>query len=66
MSVLRDEIVQYLNDYLQVEKFNDYGPNGMQVIGRPEVGRVALGVSANLECFRIAASRQITSLALVG
>lgn len=58
MSAMRDEIVQYLNDYLQVERFKDYGPNGMQVIGRPEVERVALGVSANLECFRIAASRQ--------
>jgi len=54
MSAMRDEIVQFLNDYLQVEKFKDYCPNGMQVIGRPEVERVALGVSANLECFRIA------------
>ena len=54
MSAMRDEIVQFLNDYLQVENFKDYCPNGMQVIGRPEVERVALGVSANLECFRIA------------
>jgi len=58
MKVMRDEILQYLNDYLQVEKFRDYGPNGMQVIGRPEVGRIALGVSANLECFRLAALQQ--------
>jgi dinuclear metal center YbgI/SA1388 family protein len=62
MSVMRDEIVQYLNDYLQVEKFKDYSPNGIQVIGRPDVARVALGVSANLECFRIAASRQADML----
>jgi dinuclear metal center YbgI/SA1388 family protein len=62
MSVLRDEIVQYLNSYLQVEKFKDYGPNGMQVIGRPEVERVALGVSANLECFRLAASQRADML----
>jgi putative NIF3 family GTP cyclohydrolase 1 type 2 len=34
MSAMRDEIVQFLNDYLQVEKFKDYCPNGMQVIGR--------------------------------
>jgi dinuclear metal center YbgI/SA1388 family protein len=62
MSAMRDEIVQYLDDYLQVERFKDYGPNGMQVIGRPEVERVALGVSANLECFRIAASRKADML----
>ena len=34
MSAMRDEIVQFLNDYLQVEKFKDHCPNGMQVIGR--------------------------------
>ncbi len=55
MSALRDEIVQFLDDYLQIAKFRDYCPNGMQVIGRPGVERVALGVSANLECFRKAA-----------
>jgi len=62
MSVLRDELTRYLNDYLQVERFRDYGPNGMQVIGRPEVRRVALGVSANLESFRLAAARQADML----
>lgn len=55
MSALRDEIVEYLDNYLQAQTFKDYCPNGMQVIGRPAVERVALGVSANLECFRLAA-----------
>ncbi len=62
MSVMRDEIIQFLNNYLQVEKFKDYCPNGMQVIGRPEVERVALGVSANLECFRIASESRADML----
>lgn len=62
MSTLRDEIVSYLNEYLQVDHFKDYGPNGMQVIGRPEVERVALGVSANLECFRLAAEQRADML----
>ncbi len=34
MSVLRDETVQFLNDYLQVERFRIYRPNEMQVIAR--------------------------------
>jgi dinuclear metal center YbgI/SA1388 family protein len=59
---MRDEIVRYLNEYLQIDKFKDYGPNGMQVIGRPEVQRVALGVSANLECFRLAADQRADML----
>lgn len=59
---MRDEIVRYLNEYLQIDKFRDYGPNGMQVIGRPEVQRVALGVSANLECFRLAVDQRAEML----
>lgn len=62
MSALRDEIVQYFNTYLNIEGFKDYCPNGMQVIGRPEVSRVALGVSANLECFRLAAEKKADML----
>src|SRR5690348_16935423 len=62
MSAKRDEIVQYLNEYLQIGKFRDYGPNGMQVIGRGEVRRVGLGVSANLACFQRAGERQADML----
>ncbi len=62
MSTMRDEIVQYLDDYLQITNFRDYCPNGMQVIGRPGVERVALGVSANLECFRLAAEKRADML----
>ena len=34
MSVLHDEIVQLQNNHLQVERFRDYRPNGMQVMAR--------------------------------
>jgi len=62
VNALRDEIVQYLDDYLQITNFRDYCPNGMQVIGRPGIERVALGVSANLECFRLAAEKRADML----
>lgn len=55
MSGMRDEIIGFLNEYLQIANFRDYCPNGLQVIGRPAVERVALAVSANLECLRLAA-----------
>ncbi len=62
MNALRDDITRYLDTYLHIEAFRDYGPNGMQVIGRPSVSRIALAVSANLECFRLAAAGEADML----
>lgn len=42
------EFVSELNDYLQVNLFEDYCPNGLQVEGKEEVKSVALAVSASL------------------
>jgi len=44
----RDEIVGFCDELLDADAFEDYGPNGLQVPGAPEVSRVATGVSANL------------------
>ena len=46
---LREEILAFCDDLLDVGSFEDYGPNGLQVPGNAEVSRVATGVSANLE-----------------
>ena len=40
-------IVDYLDNYLEVPKFNDYCPNGLQVEGRHNVRRVISGVTAS-------------------
>lgn len=45
------EITAFLDDFLDVRGFADFGPNGLQVPGRAEVERVATGVSASLELF---------------
>ncbi|WP_150699564.1 Nif3-like dinuclear metal center hexameric protein [Pandoraea terrae] len=37
----------YLNDTLQTAQFRDYCPNGLQVEGRPEIRRLASGVTAS-------------------
>lgn len=52
----RDEILGFCDELLDCAAFEDYGPNGLQVPGRPEVDRVATGVSANLELLELAAS----------
>jgi dinuclear metal center YbgI/SA1388 family protein len=45
---LRD-VVGYLDTTLEIERFKDYAPNGLQVEGRLEVERIVTGVSANAE-----------------
>jgi dinuclear metal center YbgI/SA1388 family protein len=44
----RYEIESYLATLLAVERFKDYGPNGLQVEGRAEVTRLVSGVTASL------------------
>ena len=45
---LRTEIEAHLAAQLSVDRFKDYGPNGLQVEGRAEVRRVVSGVTASL------------------
>jgi dinuclear metal center YbgI/SA1388 family protein len=52
----RDEIVAYADEYLDVASYPDYGPMGVQVVGAPEVRKVACGVSASRELFERAAT----------
>jgi putative NIF3 family GTP cyclohydrolase 1 type 2 len=51
----RDEIIAFLDDLLDAPAFEDYGPNGLQVVGAAEVSTVVTGVSAHLELFERAA-----------
>jgi dinuclear metal center YbgI/SA1388 family protein len=43
----RNEIENYLATLLAVERFKDYGPNGLQVEGRAAVSRLVSGVTAS-------------------
>ena len=45
------ELIAFLDDLLEPERFDDYGPNGLQVPGREDVTVVATGVSAGRELF---------------
>jgi dinuclear metal center YbgI/SA1388 family protein len=49
----RDQIIRFLDELLDVQSISDYGPQGLQVEGRPEVKKVAVGVSASAELFRL-------------
>jgi dinuclear metal center YbgI/SA1388 family protein len=55
MSVPLREVIAEADALLEVERFEDYGPNGLQVPGARHVERIATGVSAHAELFARAA-----------
>jgi dinuclear metal center YbgI/SA1388 family protein len=51
----RDEIVSHANELLDVARWPEFGPPGLQVIGADEVTTLVSGVSASRELFEEAA-----------
>jgi dinuclear metal center YbgI/SA1388 family protein len=52
------EILEEADAILEPARFEDYGPNGLQVPGRAEVATIASGVSAHLELFELAVAEK--------
>lgn len=51
MPVHLRDVVAYLDTTLEIDRFRDYGTNGLQVEGAPEVDTIVTGVSANQHLF---------------
>lgn len=47
MTVHLRDVVAYLDATLEIDRFRDYAPNGLQVEGAPEVDTVVTGVLVN-------------------
>jgi dinuclear metal center YbgI/SA1388 family protein len=47
VSVALKDLVSYCNDYLSVDRFKDYCPNGLQVEGKSTVTKIVSGVTAS-------------------
>ncbi|HEX6018795.1 MAG TPA: Nif3-like dinuclear metal center hexameric protein [Burkholderiaceae bacterium] len=60
--VSRDELQSHLAQLLDVARFRDYGPNGLQVEGRPEVRSLVSGVTASLGLIEQAAAHGADAL----
>ncbi|WP_119968287.1 MULTISPECIES: Nif3-like dinuclear metal center hexameric protein [Shewanella] len=45
-SVSREQLSNYLNDFLSVSQFKDYAPNGLQVQGTDTISTIVTGVTA--------------------
>ena len=58
----RTELESYLNQYLDVIRFRDYCPNGLQVEGRAEVQVIVTGVTASLALVHEAVARGADAL----
>lgn len=46
MSLKRETLTQFLNEFLCIGDFKDYGPNGLQIEGRENINKIAFAVSA--------------------
>lgn len=46
-AVQRDNLSRYLATYLDVRRFKDVAPNGLQVEGMPMIHKIVVGVTAN-------------------
>ena len=47
----RDEIVAHASELLEIERFPEFAPQGLQVVGTEEVTTIACGVSCSRELF---------------
>lgn len=57
-----DELIAYLDDLLEVDRFSDYCPNGLQVEGRPAVRRLVSGVTASQALLDAAHEREADAI----
>ncbi len=58
----RTELENYLATLLDVGRFRDYGPNGLQVEGRGEIRRIVSGVTASLALIEAAIEAQADAI----
>ncbi|MCW5666000.1 MAG: Nif3-like dinuclear metal center hexameric protein [Piscinibacter sp.] len=59
---LRSEIESHLFVLLDTGRFRDYGPNGLQVEGKPEVRKIVSGVTASLALIEAAIAAQADAI----
>ncbi len=55
-------LLEYLENYLDPLKMSDYCPNGLQVEGKREIGKIATAVSASLQTIEEAVNEEVDAL----
>ena len=60
--MLTTDLINYLDELLQPNRFDDYCPNGLQVEGKNEIKTIISGVSASQDLIDKAVSRKVDAL----
>lgn len=47
--IIRDQLANYLHDYLACDNFKDYAPNGLQIEGKQEIHTICTAVTASAD-----------------
>lgn len=58
MIAKRNEIIEYLDDYLKVKDFQDYCHDGLQVEGKENISKVVTGVTLSMRLIREAIKKE--------
>ncbi|MBS1169809.1 MAG: hypothetical protein H6R01_727 [Burkholderiaceae bacterium] len=61
-TVDRDELAQYLAQLLEIARFRDYCPNGLQVEGKPQIRSIVSGVTASRALIEAAIEQRADAL----
>lgn len=61
-QVSTTELTSWLNSTLDVTRFKDYCPNGLQVEGKPYISKLVTGVTASLALIDAAIARQADAI----
>ncbi|MCK5662212.1 MAG: Nif3-like dinuclear metal center hexameric protein [Thiotrichaceae bacterium] len=56
------ELVSYTNDLLNIDRFKDYTPNGLQLEGKQNINKLATGVTASLDVINKAVDMKADAL----
>ncbi|MFZ2295196.1 MAG: Nif3-like dinuclear metal center hexameric protein [Polaromonas sp.] len=62
MSTTRQDLLQAFDALLQPARFKDYGPNGLQVEGRGQIGKIVSGVTASRALIEAAIAAQADAI----
>jgi hypothetical protein len=60
-AMQREELNRYLDGLLEVSRFRDYCPNGLQVEGRGEIRRIVSGVTSSFDLIQAALAARCSS-----
>jgi dinuclear metal center YbgI/SA1388 family protein len=59
---LLQELREYTDNFLEIDKFKDYAPNGLQVQGKPQIKKIVTGVSATQALIEAAIKKQADAI----